>query len=378
MCQYWYILSMDDYQYLSCRKLDEFLLNKEANRLVDLFAVPVKPSLLQLLYATRPLNDNSRIEPSPIQTKLNPPCQIQSHLAAIPDELILMIFHSLDLLSCFRLSLVSTRLWRIGWPFFQLKIMEVMSPWAGKRIICLGDEYEPNDLPAGFLTTEEENIVKEGLDDHETYPDEGIDRGSGDLLNLARGRFEEVNGEVKPCEELHRPLPGEAEYVFYSKYSEPWESPLTALEEAEQLPNSLLTQVNSLAYRWKSGDYYPQTESWILRNLTTAEIVQGDVLYKAFGGSGRPEGLNLGYPGFGEAIMSRICWSRAASSGACSNRGVWAGHRFELCTGKVHALNSDIGWNDVTSEIIKELSVAMNLPLKKRRKTNTRNSDIAP
>ena len=26
------------------------------------------------------------------------------------------------------------------------------------------------------------------------------------------------------------------------------------------------------------ADYYPETESWILRNLTTAEFVQGDKL----------------------------------------------------------------------------------------------------
>ena len=368
MGQYWYILSVDNCQYLSCGKLDKFLLNKRADRLVDFFAVPIKPSLLQLPCATRPLNNNSRIEPSSIKTDLNPPCQIQSHLAAIPGELILMIFHSLDLLSCFRLSLVSTRFWRIGWPFFQQKIIEAMSPWAGKRIICLGDEYESNDLPAGFLTTEEENIIKEGLYDSETDPDEGIGPGPGDLLNLAMGRFQEIVA-VEPYEILRRPLPGYPDHAFYSVHSRSWQYPRTALDEARHLPKSLLSQVNSFVYRDKTGDYYPETESWILRNLTTAEIVQGDELFAAFYKSGRRDGLHLRYPGFGEAIMSRICWSRSSST-ARFNRGVWAGHRFEICTGKVHALNSDIGWNDVTSEIIDELSVALDLPtLKKSKKT---------
>lgn len=360
MGQYWYIVSVDDGQFLGCGKLVEFLFNKEADCLVDLFAVPVKPNPEQLPYTTKHSDDNSRYEPSPVKKDLKPPCQIQPHLAAIPDELILMIFHSLDLLSCFRLSLVSKQLWRIGWPFFQQKIIEFMSPWAGKRIICLGDECEPNDLPAGFLTTEEENIVNEGLDDSEIDPDNGIYPRPGNLLNIAMGRFREVNSEVEPYEILRRPLPGEPDRTFYSKHSQSWRSPRTALEEARHLPKTLRTQVHSFAFGKKTGDYYPQTESWILRNLTAAEIVQGDELFAAFHRSGRQDGLHLRYPGFGEAIMSRICWSRGKSG---FDRGVWSGHRFEICTKKTHALKSDCDWKDVTSEIIYELSVALDLPL---------------
>lgn len=49
-----------------------------------------------------------------------------------------------------------------------------MGPWAGTRIICLGDECEPGDWPTGFLTTGEENIVDEGLDEAEVDPDDGF------------------------------------------------------------------------------------------------------------------------------------------------------------------------------------------------------------
>ena len=373
MGQYWYIVLVDVAQFLSCGKLVEFLFDKEADCLVDLLAVPVKPSLAQLSCATAYPVDEPGIEPLPIKKDLKSPCQIQPHLAAIPDELILMIFHSLDLLSCFRFSLVSKRLWRIGWPFFQQKITEFMSPWAGKRIICLGDECEANDLPAGFLTTEEENIVNEGLDDSEIDPDDGIYQRPGNLLNIAKGRFQEVNSEVKPYEILRRPLPGEPKHGFYSKHSQSWRRPRTMLDEARHLRESERTHAYSFAHGEEEANYYPETESWILRNLNTAEFVQGDALLAAFHSSGRQDGLHLRYPGFGEAIMGRICWSRRAFK-APFNRGVWAGHRLEICTGKVHALHSDIGWKDVTSEIVDELSVALNLPTqKKSKKINDQN-----
>ena len=245
-----------------------------------------------------------------------------------------------------------------------------MSPWAGKRIICLGDEGEPNDLPAGFLMTEEKNIVNEGLDDSEIDPDDGIYPRPGDLLNIAMSQFREVNSEVEPYGILRRPLPGEPDHRLYSKHSQLWRSPRTALEEARHLPETLCTQVLWFALGENTGDYYPWTESWILRNLTTAEIVQGNELFAAFHRSRCQDRLHLKYPGFGEVIMGQICWSRGAYTDPFNHR-VWAGHRFEICTGKVHTLNSDISWKDVTSEIIDELLVALNLPTKKSKKTKT-------
>ena len=273
MGQYWYIFSMDNGEILFIGKLVEFLPNAEAHCLVDLLAVPVKSSPVQLSSATKLVYDISEIEPLP--TEANPPCKIQSYLTSVPDELLLEIFHNLDFVSCFRLSLVSKRLWNIGWPFVRQKVTEFMGPWAGTRIICLGDESEPGDLPAGFLTTEEENIVNEGLDEAEVDPDEGFLPGPGNLLDMARCRFQEVSSEVDPYRMLLRTVPGEAEDPIYSKRSQTRWFPRTALDEAGHLPKSERSQACSFAFGEKVADYYPETESWILRNLTTAEFVQG-------------------------------------------------------------------------------------------------------
>jgi len=312
------------------------------------------------------VNDISSVEPLPTVANLEPTRQIQPYLAAVPDELILKIFQHLDFVSCFRLSLVSERLWNIGWPFVQQKVTDFMGTWAGARIICLGDECKPGDWPAGLLTAKEESVVNEGLDEAEVDPDEGFLQGPGNLLGMVRCRFRQIYSEVEPYRMLLRPVPGEAEHPICSKRPQPWRSRRTALDEAGHLPKSEYSQACSFAVGKKVVDYYPETESWILRNLTTAVFVQGDGLFAAFHRSGHQRGLHLGYPGFGEAIMCRICWSTEDSTVPCAgfDRGVWAGHRFEICTEKHHALHSSCSWKDATSKIIKELSVALDLPIR--------------
>ena len=375
MGQYWYIFSVDNGEILSCiGKLGEFLWDKEADRLVDLLAVPLKPSPVQLSSATK-LDG-----PLPTEANLKPTCKIQSHLTSIPNELLLVIFHNLDFVSCFRLSLVSKRLWNIGWPFVRQKVTEFMGTWAGARIICVGDECERRDLPAGLLTTEEENIVNEGLNEAEADPDEGFLPGPGNLLDMARCRFREVDSKVEPYRMLFRPVPGEAEDPVYSKRSQTRQSSRTVLNEAGHLPESERSQAYLFAFGKKVADYYPETESWILRNLTTAEFVQGDRLFAAFHSSERQRGPHLGYPGFGEAIMCRICWSTTDSTVPCAglNRGVWAGHRFEICTEKHHALHSSCSWKDATSEIINEISVALDLPIRTNKSKRIKDRKSGP
>ncbi len=371
MGQYWYIFSMDNAEILSCiGKLGEFLWGKEADCLVDLLSVPVKPGPVQSSCAPKHLIEISGIKSFPTEKDLEPTCQIQPYLATIPDELILEIFHDLDFLSCFRLSLVSKRLWKIGWLFFQQKATEFMSPWAGAKIICLGDECKSGDWPAGLLTAEEENVVNKGLDEAEVDPDEGFIQDPGNLLTMVMCRFREISSKVEPFQILFDPVPGQAEDLVYSKRFGPREFPRTALDEARHLPKSERSQARSFANGKETANYYPETENWILRNLTTAEFVQGDKFFAAFHRSERQRGPHLGYPGFGEAVMCRICWSTSDSTVPCAgfNRGVWAGHRFEICTGEIHASNSDCSWKDVTSEIIDELSVALNLPTQMKTK----------
>ena len=215
-----------------------------------------------------------------------------------------------------------------------------MGPWAGTQIICVGNTCFPGDWPAGLLTAEEEELVNEGL----TGCAWEFDSGEVDLIGR---RFREVRqSEVKSYQKLLGPV----------------------LNKAEHLPHSEYIQVLSFALDSpKMADYYyPKAESWILRNLTASEFIQGDKLFTAFERSEPPDGPQLGYPGFCEAIACRICWSTSSDSivpRAGMSCGVWAGQRFEICTEKIHALNSDDNWKDVTSEIVEELSATLGIPI---------------
>ncbi|KAJ2784318.1 hypothetical protein H4R18_001204 [Coemansia javaensis] len=84
---------------------------------------------------------------------------------------------------------------------------------------------------------------------------------------------------------------------------------------------------------------YLEGPNSILRNLTTKEYVRRS-------GIKRRNGL-------GFAVMSRIPWSTDPSvSIECSfavHRGVWAGHRFDITTTDLVAL--DDSWRDVTEEV---------------------------
>lgn len=355
MLQDWFIFSPNDDATMDDGEV--LCWDEEADCLVDLLAVPVKPVPVKLSCAPKRLNEILETEPLPTKESIGPTCQLRSYLAAIPDELILMIFNDLDFVSCFRLSLVSKRLWRIGWPYLQHAATAYMGPWAGARIICLGDPCDPGNWPAGFLTAEEEDVVNRGLDEAELDPDpdEGFLQYPGKLLNMARRRFRVIHGgEVNPFQMLRRPVPGQVERSIDSKH---WEDRRTAYDEAKHLPRLERSQVLSFAHEYEMPNYYPQTESWILRNLTTAEFVQGDKLFTAFPRSRPRRGPYLGHPGFSEAVLCRISWSRVKCAGL--NPGVWAGHRFEICTEKVHTLKSDCSWKDVTSEIVDELSGAL-------------------
>jgi hypothetical protein len=204
----------------------------------------------------------------------------------------------------------------------------------------MGDECEPGDWPAGFLAADEEAIANQGLVE--------VDAEPGDLLSLVLWQFREVHYETKPYQML-------VEH---------------ALNDTRHLPQSKRSQALDFALGKLDTIYYPKTESWVLRNLTTNEFVQGDGLVTAFHESKNQGGLHLGYPGFGEVVLCRICWSTNLASYLPSgiNRGVWAGNRFDICTEKHHALDSNSNWKNVTSEIVNELSVALKLEVRTKKR----------
>ncbi|OAQ70894.1 F-box domain-containing protein [Pochonia chlamydosporia 170] len=105
---------------------------------------------------------------------------------------------------------------------------------------------------------------------------------------------------------------------------------------------------------------WPKTDqSWILRNLTTREFVRAEAIAL------KPEfihGPDIDVLGFGEVLLSRICWS---SDDSCSMmdttnicRGVWAGHCFDITTLASHQEKTANGeeWTDASEEVAQEMA----------------------
>ena len=105
------------------------------------------------------------------------------------------------------------------------------------------------------------------------------------------------------------------------------------------------------------SQFYPEDVPWILRNLTTREYVRSDAIAL------KPEyihGPEIKFLGFGEVVLSRICWSSDSSISMAYNgnihRGVWAGHCFDITTRARHEQDVKEEWKDVSEEISSEIA----------------------
>ena len=363
MGQWWYPISVDNAETTGhLGKYWEFMFDGSADCLIDLLALPVVPGLAESSKSSTSPRDVPGAESSSNVDDSAFIPQGQPCLVTLPNELLIEVFDRLDLGSCVRLCFTSVQLWEVGWPYVQRRITTYMGTWAGSRIICLGDECAQQDLPTGFLTTEEWEILDQGLPEDQTEYDDS------DPENSEPGDRGSDNAATEPG-------PASLLDFFDRGFREIYTEPVYPLEycddddllfkKAFRLPASKQDKAIGLLLGRDRKDYYPNTETWILCNLITQEYVQGDEIWAALGEPGpSPCGLHSGFPGLGEALLYRICWSTQSREGL--TRGVWAGHRFEICTKTRHAARSSEGWTDVTSEIITELSTVLEISVRGR------------
>lgn len=109
----------------------------------------------------------------------------------------------------------------------------------------------------------------------------------------------------------------------------------------------------------KQETYFPQDQQWILRNLTTKQFVRLEAIAL------KPEcihGPDISVLGFGEVVMSRICWSTSSFTSMSDtvdiSRGTWTGHRLDITTLVRHRdKTKEVGWSDVSDEVPREIAV---------------------
>lgn len=166
MGQAWSICALDARQVLgSPRHLDEVLLNKEADALVDMLAIPTMPQIEGRDVANS--RSASKMGQGLVQLITTARRQPQTHdepcLTNLPIEVVGMVLRYLDILSCFRFALTSKYFWDIGWWHVHRAITYELGPWAGDRLICSGqyDTYEGR--PVAVLSKDEEIELRDGL-----------------------------------------------------------------------------------------------------------------------------------------------------------------------------------------------------------------------
>ena len=230
-------------------------------------------------------------------------------------ELIVMIFKEIhNVHDAIMLGLTHDTLMLIGWNHIRSLLLQDSAPWAGSRIICVGEYTET--LPEGFLSDEE----AEELRRLNGPPSDGR-INEINLLNF-RDHYDSLNNHV------HMP------------YERLW-----GLSWEERRVFSQI--IDGTSYEWENG--------WVLMNLSTMEYVTSKVASRILF-INPTDGCC-----FGQLILARICWS---SDGGTAMRfdgplhqGVWAGDRFRIVTTDVFkARTSDgEGWEDVSVEAAKWL-----------------------
>ncbi|KPM38145.1 hypothetical protein AK830_g8388 [Neonectria ditissima] len=263
-------------------------------------------------------------------------------LSDLPIEVHQLIFshiESIEEVIC--LSLASRHFWKVGRERMHDIYASFLGRWAGKNIVCVGEDVQPDDYPPGLFSAEELDVLR-----HETsaipydfdYPDEVVDPNVP--FTLHHFTFPSVSDMEEDVCLFNKSL-GLVGYFSMVGISKD-----TAF--ASTRPEMLV----------KEETYFPEDQPWILRNLTTKEFVRSEAIAL------KPEfihGPNIDVLGFGDIVMSRICWSTSSSVSMSDttniSKGVWAGHCFDITTLARHEDKTNgVGWSDVSNEVTSEIA----------------------
>lgn len=202
----------------------------------------------------------------------------------------------------------------------------------------MGENTEPDDFPPIFSSEEElQPITQQQRLEHDPSTQEVISVEPATLYDYTRTGVSEVQKEPCMLDEIFR---------------------LREHFTSRRLCTS--ADLITLGLRPRSDrEFLPTNEPWVLRNLTKKQFVRAEAVAL------KPEfihGPDIDVIGFGEVLLTRICWSSAPAVGIedptniC--RGVWAGHRFDITTLARHQKETgdEADWADVSEEIAKEIA----------------------
>lgn len=214
------------------------------------------------------------------------------HLLTLPAEVHLCVLKLLDVADLCNLGLTCCYFWSNVKPEIGKFFAGALGVWAGIPVVCIGDESSTGEgaYPQGLLDEDDKDELKEGLtggeweDREDEEWEEDIFSGPATLFRLAENRYRVLRMIENGWFAGH----GIRRLWLDHCYRSPCPSDLRDI--AEPRPKS----------------FYPSNRVWILRNLTTREFVISNSIAL------KPEYISgpfIDGIGFGEVILSRICWS---------------------------------------------------------------------
>ena len=251
-----------------------------------------------------------------------------------------MIFDKLNIVEAFCFTLAAQRFWKIGWPYVEKKLMSFMGPWAGHRLVCLG-EGPIEDFPPHMLSEDEKEELAKGLDadEYDDDKDGKLHAGSPvDLSLLVYSRYYEAEPDVPPFR-LILTLQKIARY------------------QMRNMSRPMISRVPNFLDFDHFSEFFLDDRKWVLRNLTTHEFIRSEAL----AGNSSQTGRHIKDLGFEHLVLSRTFWSSSSTNATFNsrsvNRGIWAGHRLEITTLNRHAKStlSDEAWKDISEDAVEDL-----------------------
>ncbi|KAI0690310.1 hypothetical protein BC835DRAFT_1365229 [Cytidiella melzeri] len=240
-----------------------------------------------------------------------------SKLLLLPDEILSMIFDSIDSLcdaAC--LCLADGVLFAVGFPRVVKLQKPVFANWAGYHVVCLGQYTRDDDYPESIRELVEDWLKRNPSEDPE------YDLTFKDLMLDVFQEFEGGTCSIEPSRQLDDADLGRDKGAF----------------------NMIITP------------RYESTHPWVLCNLSKGEYVRAEAIASLTGSEGNTPFIQHAVR-LDHALLSQICWSSDGSI-AMENkdnlhRGPWAGDCFEVTS--MDELKATIEWKDISDEVVETL-----------------------
>ncbi|OJD11016.1 hypothetical protein AJ78_08129 [Emergomyces pasteurianus Ep9510] len=319
-------------------KLGEMLFDRSASSIVSFFARPIIPMKFEGKNSTTRPPEKSTSQKQLIPQKRprqssNPVRMPTSRLVQLPNEIHNIIIDFLDIQSVFLLGLSCWHFWVLARPVIASHFAGYLGPWAGTPVICVGDESdEDGKYPDGLLSTEDLDELVEGLDVEEL--EDGMRE---EYANKPVNLYSIANARYAPIAEIDTGFPHDL-FGLALDIRRMWPNPADIIRIANPEPLS----------------FYPRSEEWVLRNLTTHEFVRPSAIALDQKYICGPFIKGLGY---GEVILSKVCWSTndfTSVAGEPLNQGAWAGHALDIVPATY--LDDKNPWKDISDEIAHEMA----------------------